>query len=638
MSFWGELSRRNVVKVGVAYLVVAWLIAQVTGLVLPTFDAPDWVAQTILLLLALGFPVVLIIAWAFEITPEGIRRTADVPAAASITRSTGRKLNHVVIVLLALAVAVLIVDNYVLDDDPEPAAALAASPDDPAANGSGDSLPPPPEASEDAPLPNSVAVLPLDNLSPDADKAYFAAGMHEELLNHLARLENLNVISRTSVMRYAENRPSIREIARELNVGAVIEGSVRYAGDDVLVTVQLIDAATDVHLWSETYPGDLSDVFAIQADIAMNVANAMQVEFSASEQERIEERATDSDEAYDHFLVARAIRSRGGLENQIRALPELRQALALDPDFVDAQINLAEALDIRLRLDTLSNPAFQVERDQELARAIELAPEDPRVLELIAYDLAASFEWQAAEETLRRSLTNAGANDLDATSAYSAFLLNVGRARESLPYLERERRINPLSIGPYLRLALAHDTLGDHAEAARIFANARNRFANNDPTSVMDEFWSLLAAGDIDLAERIIASTWFISRQSEADTEFARMMNAAFGALHDPETGLAAVRRAFDEPSMDNPPSLSNLAFFATYFGDPDLGVAAFGRSMRQGYSALMRVIWSPLLEPVREHPEFRELMGELGLVDYWRESGWPEHCAPLGANDFVCS
>jgi TolB-like protein len=314
MSFWGELRRRNVVKVGVAYAVVAWLLIQVASVVLPTFAAPEWVAQSVTFLLILLLPVVLIIAWAFEITPEGIKKTAQVPLQESITHVTSQKLNYVVTTLLVLAVVFMAIDNYVLDGSVRgPGRQSAAEQAAPATDGTG-AVGAPASAQPSAAagssalvgqrprLPNSVAVLPFANMSPNADDSYFAAGIHEEILNYLAKLKSLNIIARTSMLQYADTPKTLQAIAEELNVETIMEGSVRYSANRVRVTTQLIDAATGVHLWSEAYERDFADIFAIQADIAMNVANALEAEFSEAEQQSIETAPTTSADAYALYL------------------------------------------------------------------------------------------------------------------------------------------------------------------------------------------------------------------------------------------------------------------------------------------------------------------------------------------------
>ena len=289
MSFWAELRRRNVVRVGAAYLVVAWLLAQIVSVIREPMHLPDWFGAAVLVLLAIGFPIALLLAWAYELTPEGIKKTRAVPLEESITHLTGQKLNYVVTALLVLAVGFLAIDGYWLS---KPGTARDAD--------RGSRI-------------GRIAVLPCDNLSPDPNNSYFAPGIHDELLNQLAQIRNLKVISRSSVMQYAQNRPPIPQIGAALGVDTIMECGVRYNGDQIMLTAQLINAANDEHLWSQSYPGDMSDLhslYEIQASIARNVATALRVEFFDEDLKRIERAPTESREAYEHFLQGRALLRR----------------------------------------------------------------------------------------------------------------------------------------------------------------------------------------------------------------------------------------------------------------------------------------------------------------------------------------
>ena len=227
-SFITELKRRNVFKVGVAYAIVAWLLIQVAATVLPTFNAPHWVLQTITFLIFLGFPLAVFFAWAYELTPEGIKATRSVIPAESITR----QLDFIIIGLLVLAVSFLVVDNYVLQGDGNQNTEVSTEDVGEERHEMVDAV----QDSETTVLPNSIAVLPFENLSPRQEDAYFAIGLHEEILNQLSKLGNMNVIARTTMRRYANTEKSMDEIARELNVETVMEGSVRYADGRVRVT------------------------------------------------------------------------------------------------------------------------------------------------------------------------------------------------------------------------------------------------------------------------------------------------------------------------------------------------------------------------------------------------------------------
>ena len=303
-SVWGELKRRNVVKVAVAYAVVGWLLIEVASTVLPTFEAPQWVLQTITFVIILGFPLALVLSWIFDFTPTGVERTDSQPRFEGAANVSGRKLDFAIIGALVLGLGFVVVDNYVLEDN-------SGEPSEVATNV----------------LPNSVAVLPFENLSPDPDNAYFAAGIHDTILNELAKLRNMNVIARTSVLPYADGQTPIPDIARELNVGTVMEGTVQYAEGRILVTAQLIDPETSAHLWSDNYDREFADIFAIQSDIAMNIANALEAEFSLEEQESIERIPTQSPAAYALYLQGLSAATAESFYSFIN------QAVAVDPQF-----------------------------------------------------------------------------------------------------------------------------------------------------------------------------------------------------------------------------------------------------------------------------------------------------------------
>jgi len=425
-SVWGELKRRNVVKVAVAYAIVGWLLIEVSSTVLPLFEAPDWIAQVFAFFVILGFPLALILSWAYEITPEGIKLESDVAAGESITHVTGRKLDFAIIGALVLALG-FVVYNYVLEDG-EVAVGV---------------------------LPNSVAVLLCDNLSPDPEDAYFALSIHEEILNQLVKIRALNVIARTSVMQYAEARPPIPQIAAELNVGAVVECSVRYAGDAILVTAQLIDPETNSHLWSDTYPGDLSDlstIFAMQADIAMNIANAVGAEFSFEEQASIEKIPTDSPAAYALYLKAVSeAPNMGNAEVRNRMEPLLLDAVDLDPDFALAYGWLAFVYALR------REEALTLEYAE---KTLELAPNSgtPYAAKSLMYYRTGRFAeaLEFSEQAFQRSPT-----DSNVLIRYGEALVATGNVEQGIGVYEQATLFNPASTFVHRDLGWARWDSGD---------------------------------------------------------------------------------------------------------------------------------------------------------------------------------
>ena len=313
-SFFEELQYRNVIRVAIAYAVVGWLVAQVADLVVDAFNLPDKFMQTVIILLVLGFPVAVFLAWAFELTPEGVKKAEDLPADMPKDPRSGRRLNAVIMTTLVVAVAWLGWDKL-------------QGPD-----------------AESVVTDKSIAVLPFDDFSPGGDHAWFADGLAEEVLNSLARTADLQVASRTSSFKYRGSELDIPAIAIELGVAHILEGSVRRAGDQLRVTAQLIRAADDKHLWSETFDGSIENSIAIQDEIAVEIARAMQTAMDPEELARMVSAGTRSVEAWELYLRGLAAVNQA-FENINTALmfdaAELFDAaVASDPDFVDAHMNL----------------------------------------------------------------------------------------------------------------------------------------------------------------------------------------------------------------------------------------------------------------------------------------------------------
>ena len=317
MSLIAELKRRNVFRVGVAYAIVAWLLIEVASVIMPALHLPDWALTLLVVFVVAGFPLALILAWAFELTPEGIKRDADVDRAESITSKTGRKLDFAIIGLLAIAVVYFAVDKFALQTEPEESPGGAP------------------------PTIRSLAVLPLENLSGQKEQEYFTVGMTEAVISQLAKIASLSVVSRTSVMQYTGVRMPMGEIASKLGVDAVVEGSVLRAGDVVRITVQLIDARNDRHLWAESYERNLRDVLALQGEVARAIAREIQLVLSPADRERLAIARPVNPEAYEAFLKGSYFQNKQGALNHARAVEFLERAVALDPEYAPAWAALA---------------------------------------------------------------------------------------------------------------------------------------------------------------------------------------------------------------------------------------------------------------------------------------------------------
>ena len=362
-DFFGELKRRNVYKVAVAYAVVSWLLIQIATQVFPFFAIPNWTVRLIVLCSLLGFPIALFVSWAFELTPEGLKRTEEVTPEESITHRTSRKLTAAIAVIVTASLALLVFQN----SRPKSAENSAAAP---SAN-----VPSLPISDK------SIAVLPFENLSANRDNAFFADGVQDEILTDLAKVADLKVISRTSVAQYKTDvSRNLREIAKQLGVAHVLEGTVQRSANRVRINAKLIDARTDVHVWAQTYDRDLADVFAIQAEIAKTIADQLQATLSPTEKAAIEQPPTADLAAFDLYTRAKTLLvtttfSATAKGNISRAIELLNQAVALDPNFFLAYCQLAGAHDSIYFLTDDHTPVRRALADAAMRNATRLRPD-----------------------------------------------------------------------------------------------------------------------------------------------------------------------------------------------------------------------------------------------------------------------
>jgi len=331
MSFFQELKRRNVFRVGAAYVLLGWLIIQVTDTVTPALSLPDWTLGLVTWLGIIGFPFALFFAWAFELTPDGIKREAEVDQSDSITATTGQKLDFALVGLLVLTIGFIAWSSF--NKTPGGDTVTASQLADSSTANTPDSL--------------SIAVLPLINMSALTDNAFFAGGVHEEILTNLSRIGDLRVVSRTTALRYINSELTLRDIGRELGVRFIVEGSVRRINNHVRITVQLIDAVDDAHLWASNYDRELVDVFATQSEVAREITNSLHLEIQPDTVGTLDHMPTRSVRAYDLYMKARSIdRSEPESEDAfLRQRELLDAAVAEDPDFVEAWAWLNEILD-----------------------------------------------------------------------------------------------------------------------------------------------------------------------------------------------------------------------------------------------------------------------------------------------------
>jgi TolB-like protein/tetratricopeptide (TPR) repeat protein len=383
LSLFNELRRRNVFKVGFAYVVMAWLVLQVADVILNNITAPDWVFRVILLLLGIGFLLALFLAWAYEITPAGLKRESEVDRSASITQHTGKKLNNLILVVMALALGYFAYDKFVLSKTDVVA-------------GAGDTEAPVTNPAEGQALTTrpdkSIAVLPFVNMSADPEQEYFSDGIAEELLNRLAQFPDLKVAARTSAFQFKGRNLDVGDIGRQLNVGHVLEGSVRKGGSTLRITAQLIDSQTGFHLWSETFDRDASDVLKVQDEIAGAIATALHARLGGREVATAPARTIDP-AVYDDYLQARALVAKRWLENLDKAIAAYDRAIARDPEFSAAYSGRAFAYLLRPLWGAPAGDTLAM-ADNSAERALLLDPNNSEAY--MVRGMAASFNRNGA--------------------------------------------------------------------------------------------------------------------------------------------------------------------------------------------------------------------------------------------------
>jgi TolB-like protein/cytochrome c-type biogenesis protein CcmH/NrfG len=458
VSLFAELKRRNVIRMAVMYLVCAWVLVQVAETVLPIFQTPGWVLQALVVLVALGLVPALVFSWIYELTPEGLKRDAEVTPTQSSVSTTGRRMDRLILVGLMAVIALVAADRFWLRGDAAPAAGV-----------SGTSVGMASEA-------GLVAVLPFRNRSVHEEDAFFAEGIHDDLLTQLSRVASLRVISRTSMMRYTGSDKSIPEIARELGAAVVLEGAVQRAGDQVRITVQLIDGATDLHLWSESYDRELSTetIFAIQADIARVITGAMQVALTPAEAGSIAAGSTRNVEAYDAFLQGTLLArfDRLTAERLQQAIAQFDRAIAVDPQFADAWARKARA-QLSGAWYALGAPAMREDAARSLEQARRLAPESTETwLAEAVYHYWGRLDYARAEAALARILERSPEH-VEAWRARAFVAKRDGRFADALAAYRRALEIDPVNTEFLVDFAHTLNGRGEFTQADSLLERAR---------------------------------------------------------------------------------------------------------------------------------------------------------------------
>lgn len=589
MDLIAELRRRNVVRMAGLYLVGAWLVVQVADTVLPAFGVPDWVLRGVIVLLAVGFLPALLLAWAFELTPDGIVADAQADPARDQARAAARRMNVAIAVVLAVGVAWFGVDRYV-----------HAQRDDAVATGA---QPTGSQGREHA--RPSIAVLPFEDMSEHGDQGYFADGLSEEVLNQLARVPQLRVVARTSSFSFRGRQVDVATIGEALGVAHVLEGSVRRAGDRLRINAQLVRAGDDTHLWSRSYDRTMADVFAVQDEISRDIVAALRVELLPDQRVGNTQRTSDP-AAYEAFLRGTQAQRRAGEAASSEAIAALEEAVALDPGYSNAHAALALAYNVAADYapDEARRSALFARAFEAAGRAVAIAPDQ-------AAGYAArgtlrnlvDWNWDGARGDFERALAH-DPNDPATLAAYSHLLFFAGRHVEAIDMLRRAAALDPLSGSVWFTLgvALAHDGRTPEAIDALQRASALTPGAN----------WPEFYLGFLALQD---------GRVEEARLHFARAPEpyrlAGVAMLEHTVGDAPASRAALDALQQRYAVGFAyQVAQVHAWRGEHDDAFAWLRRGLEVRDYGLTRMRVDPILAGLRDDPRFAALAAEVGIPE----------------------
>lgn len=571
MSFFAELRRRNVFRVAIGYLVMAWLILQVGDTLAPALHLPEWVNSALAFFLILGFPLAIFFAWAFELTPEGLKLEKNVDRDASITPVTGRKLDRTIIVLLAIAVVYF--------------AWQSQRPGDPAAS--------------QAIGEQSIAVLPFVNMSSDAEQEYFSDGLSEELLNMLAKIPDLRVASRTSAFSFKGKDIQISDIGKELDVAHVLEGSVRKSGSKIRITAQLISVDDDAHLWSETWDRNLDDVFVIQDEIARAVVDELKVRLMGELPEAVE----IDPEAFSLYLQARHLMLQRTHQSLLRAEELIDEALAIEPSYVPgwtlkAAIHATQGDTGAKDVDT----AFASAREAA-ERALQIDPDYGRAHALLADTLISHYwEFEQGRREIEKALT-LDPGDVEILYLGCNFYGVTGAYHNAVELCEKAIERDPLFAPVYPMIGVLYQFLDDPDTAVMY----TSKLLDLSPAAAGTHYYlalGMISQGNIDAAiERIQFEVLDGFRQ----TGYAIAYHAAGNEVASDAAMQALI-------ALQDAGWYYQVAIAHAFRGETDAAIDALNAAVDNHDSGITLILGDPFLDSVRADPRFDAVVERIGI------------------------
>lgn len=630
-NLFSKLKQRNVFRVAGVYAVVGWILMQVVAVMTPALNLPDWVDSFFAVALIIGFPIAMLLAWAFEMTPEGVKRTEHVEDGESITDKTGRKLDFAILGGLVLVGALIVGSRFLPQKVATPEAVVQTETLKTA------------ETTNEADERLSIAVLAFADMSANGDQEYFSDGMAEEILNALAKVPGLRVAGRTSSFSFKGKNEDLTIIGQTLHVGHILEGSVRKQGERVRITAQLIKADDGFHLWSETYDGTLDDIFDLQEQVARAIADELQVLLNVGEDVRLADTLTNNKQAYDLYLQGRALRRQYFGEGVMaKAVTLLESAVALDPQFADAWAELGYAYFSTPSYTTVKeHTSFNAKAQRSARRALAIDPSNIRGEVVLLDLLKRNKEFAKARAGLDRLTALNGQNGI-VSFAQGYSRAAMGQTKAAIPYFENVMNLDPANGAVVNFLGSALLQSGD-------LDGAKTNFQKSLDLGYFSAFIGLahiaFLQGDSEGAIEYWLTMYdtigqYLATQFQGRSSWEITANGFFSGKEADRLKLLAMVDTY----MQSPDPIVDLVIMDIYLraGAPEAFMDTFEAYPIPNPDFALLHIWGEMEtnRKVRQHPNFQGFAKRNGLLEYWQTYGWPDKCRPVKGDDpdaFTC-
>ena len=596
MSLFKELKRRNVFKVAAAYIIVSWLLLQVSDTLVPALHLPEWFHSGVAFLLIIGFPVAMTFAWAFELTPEGIRKEKGVDRTQSITHTTGQKLNFAIIALMTVALAYFVWDKFVTGPTPDVKPTQTAAIAEQAITDTA--------SARQKPDNKSIAVLPFVNMSSDPEQEYFSDGITEEILNLLAKIPQLKVTSRSSAFSFKGQNIDIPTVAQKLNVAHVLEGSVRKSGNRVRITAQLIEADTDVHMWSETYDRELDDIFAIQDEIALEVVNVLKLQLIG---DTSVSRQTNTS-AYTAYLQGEYFLQQGRLSELGAAHDAFRQALAIDPDYAPAWVGLGKTLRAQANQAVIDLSSGTQAAREAVLKALQLDESLASAWAMLSYiQYVYDWDWNTASNTIKTALIH-GPQDIDALGTASVLARTLGQYEEAVELGKKAVDTDPLNAVTLTNLGIIYAEAGQLDLAVQTFEQILKLYPQIDriPAEI-SVIRSVQGRGEEALR---------LAQTERVDAFQLQASALAYLALGREQEASRTIKTIIDTYHKVMAYQIAGVFAFQ---GKPDEAFAWLATSFEQRDGGITHILGDPSLKSLHDDSRWEPFLLKLGLLDYWK-------------------